>query len=278
MIRPTRLPATGHGLFQEDVDPESDAAHRRGISAREASATGCSGRSPSEQRERVRDDRQDRRQAVGRALRRAGQSDDERLPAHADDLAREVCRREARARSRRASSRRGPGTSKSMTARTPRGCGRAARRRCRRSERPGPRRSASVRARTARATSSALVRRSSPRATTRCSIPERERASSQAGPPRSARAPADDAVGDGEDRDAQGHAANIDRHGDHSTASAARSRNLRLSVTDRCNLRCAYCMPEKDYAWLPRGDILRLRGDRPAGRRLRAHWASTGSA
>ena len=33
-------------------------------------------------------------------------------------------------------------------------------------------------------------------------------------------------------------------------------RNLRLSVTDRCNLRCQYCMPEKDYAWLPREDIL----------------------
>src|SRR5215813_4824920 len=32
--------------------------------------------------------------------------------------------------------------------------------------------------------------------------------------------------------------------------------NLRLSVTDRCNLRCAYCMPEKDYVWLPRRDIL----------------------
>jgi cyclic pyranopterin phosphate synthase len=32
--------------------------------------------------------------------------------------------------------------------------------------------------------------------------------------------------------------------------------NLRISVTDRCNLRCAYCMPEKDYAWLPREDIL----------------------
>jgi cyclic pyranopterin phosphate synthase len=32
--------------------------------------------------------------------------------------------------------------------------------------------------------------------------------------------------------------------------------NLRLSVTDRCNLRCAYCMPEKDYAWLPREDVL----------------------
>jgi len=33
-------------------------------------------------------------------------------------------------------------------------------------------------------------------------------------------------------------------------------RNLRLSVTDRCNLRCQYCMPEEDYAWLPRGDLL----------------------
>jgi cyclic pyranopterin phosphate synthase len=33
-------------------------------------------------------------------------------------------------------------------------------------------------------------------------------------------------------------------------------RNLRLSVTDRCNLRCSYCMPELDYVWLPREDIL----------------------
>ena len=33
-------------------------------------------------------------------------------------------------------------------------------------------------------------------------------------------------------------------------------RNLRISVTDRCNLRCQYCMPERDYAWLPRRDIL----------------------
>jgi cyclic pyranopterin phosphate synthase len=33
-------------------------------------------------------------------------------------------------------------------------------------------------------------------------------------------------------------------------------RNLRLSVTDRCNLRCEYCMPEDDYRWLPREDIL----------------------
>jgi GTP 3',8-cyclase len=33
-------------------------------------------------------------------------------------------------------------------------------------------------------------------------------------------------------------------------------RNLRLSVTDRCNLRCAYCMPEDEYNWLPREDVL----------------------
>jgi cyclic pyranopterin phosphate synthase len=32
--------------------------------------------------------------------------------------------------------------------------------------------------------------------------------------------------------------------------------NLRLSVTDRCNLRCQYCMPEQEYTWLPREDIL----------------------
>jgi GTP 3',8-cyclase len=34
--------------------------------------------------------------------------------------------------------------------------------------------------------------------------------------------------------------------------------NLRLSVTDRCNLRCQYCMPEQDYTWLPREDILQF--------------------
>jgi len=33
-------------------------------------------------------------------------------------------------------------------------------------------------------------------------------------------------------------------------------RSLRLSVTDRCNLRCRYCMPEADYTWLPRESIL----------------------
>jgi len=32
--------------------------------------------------------------------------------------------------------------------------------------------------------------------------------------------------------------------------------SLRLSVTDRCNLRCHYCMPEDEYLWLPREDVL----------------------
>src|SRR5690242_13472836 len=33
-------------------------------------------------------------------------------------------------------------------------------------------------------------------------------------------------------------------------------RNLRISVTDRCNMRCRYCMPEAEYVWLPRESIL----------------------
>ena len=35
-------------------------------------------------------------------------------------------------------------------------------------------------------------------------------------------------------------------------------RNLRISVTDRCNLRCGYCMPEEEYVWLPREEILKF--------------------
>jgi cyclic pyranopterin phosphate synthase len=33
-------------------------------------------------------------------------------------------------------------------------------------------------------------------------------------------------------------------------------RSLRISVTDRCDLRCAYCMPSKAYQWLPKRAIL----------------------
>lgn len=31
---------------------------------------------------------------------------------------------------------------------------------------------------------------------------------------------------------------------------------LRISVTDRCNFRCVYCMPLEGLEWLPKGDIL----------------------
>lgn len=33
-------------------------------------------------------------------------------------------------------------------------------------------------------------------------------------------------------------------------------RDLRLSVTDRCNLRCFYCMPAEGMPWLQRADLL----------------------
>ena len=71
---------------------------------------------------------------------------------------------------------------------------------------------------------------------------------------------------------------------DSRTAYDRPLRNLRLSVTDRCNLRCSYCMPEPDYVWLPREDILQFeeietlvdvfvgagRGQGPADRRRAA--------
>ncbi len=42
--------------------------------------------------------------------------------------------------------------------------------------------------------------------------------------------------------------------------------SLRLSVTDRCNMRCRYCMPEEEYVWLPRSALLSFEElDRLAG-------------
>jgi cyclic pyranopterin phosphate synthase len=35
-----------------------------------------------------------------------------------------------------------------------------------------------------------------------------------------------------------------------------RVRDLRISVTDRCNFRCTYCMPEEGMRWLPRSELL----------------------
>jgi cyclic pyranopterin phosphate synthase len=41
----------------------------------------------------------------------------------------------------------------------------------------------------------------------------------------------------------------LDTHGRVAT-------DLRVSLTDRCNLRCTYCMPEEGLAWLPKPELL----------------------
>ncbi|MFN3218310.1 MAG: GTP 3',8-cyclase MoaA [Acidimicrobiales bacterium] len=33
-------------------------------------------------------------------------------------------------------------------------------------------------------------------------------------------------------------------------------RDLRISITDRCNFRCTYCMPEEGMQWTPRDELL----------------------
>ena len=33
-------------------------------------------------------------------------------------------------------------------------------------------------------------------------------------------------------------------------------RDLRISVTDRCNFRCTYCMPAEGLEWVPRDELL----------------------
>ena len=35
-----------------------------------------------------------------------------------------------------------------------------------------------------------------------------------------------------------------------------RVTDLRISITDRCNFRCTYCMPEEGMVWLPRDELL----------------------
>src|SRR5215475_243974 len=32
--------------------------------------------------------------------------------------------------------------------------------------------------------------------------------------------------------------------------------DLRISVTDRCNFRCTYCMPHDEYKWVERAEVL----------------------
>ena len=43
------------------------------------------------------------------------------------------------------------------------------------------------------------------------------------------------------------------------------ARDLRVSLTDKCNLRCTYCMPAEGLPWLAGPRAAHRRGDRPAG-------------
>lgn len=45
-------------------------------------------------------------------------------------------------------------------------------------------------------------------------------------------------------------------HFDTGPRSISAVRVLRISITDRCNFRCLYCMPEEGVRWLPKEDIL----------------------
>ncbi len=52
-------------------------------------------------------------------------------------------------------------------------------------------------------------------------------------------------------------------------------RDLRISVTDRCNFRCVYCMPKEvfdaDYRFLPHGDLLTFEEITRVARIAKAH-------
>ncbi|MEA2933242.1 MAG: 3,8-cyclase [Actinomycetota bacterium] len=53
-------------------------------------------------------------------------------------------------------------------------------------------------------------------------------------------------------------------------------RDLRISVTDRCNFRCGYCMPEEGLAWLPRSEILTFEEIERVARICVERWGFTG--
>src|SRR4051794_31703655 len=70
------------------------------------------------------------------------------------------------------------------------------------------------------------------------------------------------------DRRAAARTAPVPIHADHGIAATGLLsdqlgrplHDLRISVTDRCNFRCSYCMPkevfDKDYAYLPHSALL----------------------
>ena len=51
--------------------------------------------------------------------------------------------------------------------------------------------------------------------------------------------------------------------------------DLRVSLTDRCNLRCSYCMPPEGLDWLPSADQLTDDETDPAARHRRASGSAS---
>lgn len=54
----------------------------------------------------------------------------------------------------------------------------------------------------------------------------------------------------------RGPGTGLDTVFDNGPRSISAVRVLRISITDRCNFRCLYCMPEGGVRWLPKDDIL----------------------
>jgi cyclic pyranopterin phosphate synthase len=57
-------------------------------------------------------------------------------------------------------------------------------------------------------------------------------------------------------RDIGDAAAEIPMSGPLVDSYGRRIKNLRISITDKCNFRCVYCMPAEGLPWLPRAEIL----------------------
>ena len=59
------------------------------------------------------------------------------------------------------------------------------------------------------------------------------------------------------DRSNQGESVNEPILGESHDQFGRKIEYLRISVTDRCNFRCQYCMPLEGLPWLPKTEILR---------------------
>ena len=53
-------------------------------------------------------------------------------------------------------------------------------------------------------------------------------------------------------------------------------KDLRISITDRCNFRCTYCMPAEGMQWVPRNDLLSFEEIERISRVCVEHFGFTG--